>query len=358
MKAMRILILILCLLFLCGALFSCRANKLTYTKPTLSSYNNKFNYNNLSAGTNNIFIDDEGVYYNDKELFQRYYRVFSITEDGVTPLFFEKGYLQSVPQKKGDKLYVLIHRYNDSHNTYLMEYDYSTKSQKTVATIPDYWIDKFYVVDNVAYYTTTSENKLCIVNLGTSEILTIKDKINTCGIVDNHLRYVICENSYCSIYEYNVDSQVSVLIGEFDYTQYDFLSRCSRANFTKDAIIFMSNNLEIGPLFYWLDRNEIEQYNPASGILTEAIAYEEYLFFVIDENDLRDDRDYTTHTVYRLCIDTIEVEAIAQFYGAVYIYVMSDVDVFVHHDFAKQITHYNITDGTSEKILVDSSSYV
>jgi len=358
MKSKRILTLILCLLLLCGMLSSCRAQQTSYTPPTLSSYDNKFNYNNLSAGADNIFIDGQGMYYNDKEFFQRYCRVYAHTEDGVTPVFMAWGDVQSVPQKYGNKMYVLYHMFYDMENSYLIEYDYSTQKRKTVATIPVYWIDNIYVVDDVAYYTTSfGGNSLNAVHLDTGEILPIEDSINACGVVDGRLRYVICEDFYCTVYEYDAASDQSAVIGGFDYTDYEFIDRCIWANFTKDTVIFLSGNYTIPPLFYWMDRNEIQQLQ-TDQLLASVVACEEYLFFVVDERDYSEEQAYSHHTVYRLCIETLEVEKIERFYGSVYLYVMSDTDVFIEHDYGKRIVHYNVADGTSEEIWVDHSPIV
>lgn len=340
-----------CLCALVGFTFCSCSNSNKIKHKYISQEIESVNYNNVSARTCNVWLDNNGVYYCSHDFF---FNVYSITSKGRSRIR-SLSYGCDLISLDG-KLYMYESKAGTKFN--FIEYDLIKETSTVIATIKAEIIEYYYVTDDYLYVVSrTSEslqNNLVIYSLNTKKTIKTVENIFSCGIVGDELLYVMnCANKY-EIHKYNSLSDTSTSIGSFEYklNEYEELES-SDVNYTSNKIVFRyhkyDGKTETSKLvIYQLDDGAIIEFEPTNYI-SNIIAYDRYAFIVTIKNNNPNNVDYTS-TLYRLNLDTLEFYEISTFNDHIDLFVTSDEDVYVMSNKIYDLTYYDIN-GTNTKII-------
>lgn len=346
MKAKRIFALLLCLVFLCLTLCSCVDSGAKFT-PLCEIYPDiefRFNYNNCSAGGFSD-IDAYGMYTSPRD------NLLIFGSDGFERVYVGSYFFECGAQRHGDKIYLLLQQ-KDLGRCQLVAYDLVTEKKEKIAIVPDYWIQEFYVVDDHIYYEAF-DGAIKTVTFGEETATVVVPDYSACGIVDGKLRYIIQDQTHFSVYGYDRDTGKSALMGEFETEQfYGYMSSCS---FTSDSIIFCYDvdDTEYGLIVYNIESDTMVKHALFETNVWHGTAFEEYVYIEVKEDDYYDEKDrwHTPRTIYRMRIDTGELEKVVRYENDIYFSVLSDDIIYVEYPWDGTYKYHNAKTGETHTAI-------
>ncbi len=349
MKAKKILAAILCLATLTLLLCSCSGSSVNYTPQK----NISLNYNNITAGTTNYWIENNAVFYEKTN-----YDIKKIDKNGESDVE-EGGYLPAY-QIHGDLMYYVLSELekNDSGDyvTYTLNiYNHATKKELQSITLTKgrYFEtepkDIFVVGDTV--YISNYNGSILTVDIPTQEISLLDVKAEFVGISNGALTYLTKEIAptmdICKLelFTYDKETKNTTSLGSFElnFSVADTFMHCTSftsngVTLIKETAIFPKGDEALKP-----DSFSVITYNYKDGSISEttldfevysAIAYENTLF--ISANNYAYDSFFeeyyqTSSTIYSFNIADCSYTKITEFESSpVEIFVTSDRDLYAY----------------------------
>ena len=197
------------------------------------------------------------------------------------------------------------------------EYDLKTKKTRKIATLNAKWIYNYYFLHDALYIEIGDDDSLIkdivAMNLKTGEQITIAKNISACGIANNQLNYITEKDSNCSIYEYDIDNNKSLLLGEFELSYNIFQDALVGVNFNPEYVAFADDKIYV----YRYGDGTLSSYD-FDGKINEFISYDKFAFFSANGN------------IYRFNFDDNSIETIAKSSTEdSYLFVGSDDEVYI-----------------------------
>ncbi len=316
---------------LCLILCACSDNR-TYIKQDEIN----FNYNNISAGSPSYWIEGDAFFYSQHNFV---FDIYKMNDNGRQQIASSSNPDVDFHVYDGKLYYDNTASFLD--DTYIIKsYDLTTRKTSTVAKIKTERLCNYFIVGDIIFaetgYEENFQRDLQCVSLKTEETAMIAKNIVTCGIVNDKIRYVKQINDSYSVFEYDEVNNRSISLGTFNIKLSANEEISPFANFTLDKVILTVDDSRL--LIFNISDSTLKTCTPGQSVYS-AVAYSDYLFFT-DNNSLS-----------RLCIDTLEIEKIAEFRDITNVFVTSDDDAYISILGKDEILHCT-SDGVCETVVI------
>ncbi len=369
-NTIRLLAICICTVLLILSLASCSESGTTYV--TTKDIN--FNYNNISAGISDIWVENDALYYNNYDIITR------IDGKGSEDIISSPFYFSLGVQVYGEKAYILNTK-EDEEGYFLMEYNAKTGKKlrewdlrSTSAYITtDY--KRFLIVDGMAYIWN-EDMSVGIIELDTDERELIDDRIVACGAADGKFMYLKRGHEFIkgsaaektiskyiySVYCYDREANKEILLGEFSDMETFDVYHDPYISFTDRYVVFTTQPSEAEEgeatlhIYDYIDNKQTERriYFKSD----EIIAFDEYAFIVEQSTEYDEEYDELTYfeaKLHRICLETGEMEEVAEFEASfIDIFVTSDEDVYVKSSEYNGVIRFNVSTGKEHVIEYDA----
>ena len=343
MKRVLMVILFLCVAVGCTG---CQKNY-SYT----SQENVNINYNNVSADNSFFWLTEDTCYYASAPVYFNNY--YAITSEGRQKITSASSQSFAKILSYNNVLYMLD--WQDGSVYRLHSYDLQTQEHSVLDYLEN--VLTYFVVDHTLYYIRTDHteetqsNSLWAYSLMDDVTVQVAPNILRAGVMGSVPAYILREQDLYQIYTYDPVCNQSTPIGEFRYefSEDDFWNL--GANFTSDSLILSVtyDDSRSTIVCYDCNRNQLTEH-PVDGWVSSVIAYEDYAFMVVTDDDHDGDSDNDKNTISRICLADGTTEKIAEELGMLATYVASDNCVYVYsYTEAGNLYRYD-ADGTKDLV--------
>ena len=354
----RVLAIVICIATLCICLTSCVNEEIKF----IPQRDMSFNYNNVSAGGVDYWLDNNGFYYCNGVTLR------AVGVDGMDHLigdiFNSVGFVDAI-QRHGDKLYYISSRPVDVSETrvlwyeHIVEYDMTLRKETLVIPLEseDRFLAeyKFYIVDGYCWYLSEGDDISRVELKEGARFEVVEKNIFALGAYGESIRYIARNEFTYTIYE--IDGETNTL-GSFELVTYPGEVIYDCVNFTENKVILTYSGEEYAFVVYDLEDETLTMIASNEGC--EGIAFEEYMF-IFESTETYDEENYCYEyhiDIYRYHLESGENALIySADENAGRFFVTSDTEVYLVIDGDRNNIRCVSADGKAESIVEKSGFY-